>query len=499
MIDDGPVRPFQVFAISLCALVAFLDGADTQSIAVAAPIIADNLKLTRAALGPLFSAALLGAAIGALTFGPLGDRFGRKRMLVLATIIFGVFTWRRRSRRPTKWLLAIRFAAGIGLGGATPCFLALASEFSPGRRRAMVASLIWAAFPLGGTAGGFANSYILTNFGWQAIFWVGGVLPLIVAAALLIWLPESLRFLIATRQDPERVAAIVRRIDPIPAGRRALCLRRGTHRRRAAQTPVCRRPGDPDAFCSGFPSSWRSERSPSRWSGPRCCCATTALRPPQASIVIGIHFLGALIGMGSAGRLMERFGTVPILCPALFLGAIVTAMLGYAATSMASMSAALFLIGLFVGMGASGAIALAALTYPTAIRSSGIGWAMGMGRFGQVLAPLLASALIAASWSNIQLFFVDRAGAGLWRARNSGAAGERRDRAPAAGDGDQSVCDVMRASCACGHPSRCSAFGLAPQDEGGVCGPRREPRNTLSPHSEERRAATRLEEWPQAR
>ena len=155
LIDDGPVRPFQVFAISLCALVAFLDGADTQSIAVAAPIIADNLKLTRAALGPLFSAALLGAAIGALTFGPLGDRFGRKRMLVLATIIFGIFTLATALATSYESLLAIRFAAGIGLGGATPCFLALASEFSPGRRRAMVASLIWAAFPLGGSIGGF--------------------------------------------------------------------------------------------------------------------------------------------------------------------------------------------------------------------------------------------------------------------------------------------------------------------------------------------------------
>ena len=129
------------------------------------------------------------------------------------------------------------------------------------------------------------------------------------------------------------------------------------------------------------------------------------IAPAQASIVIGVHFLGALIGMASAGRLMERFGAAPILAPALFLGALVTATLGHAATSMTSMSIALFLIGLFVGMGASGAIALAALTYPTAIRSSGIGWAMGMGRFGQVLAPLLASALIAANWSNIQLFF----------------------------------------------------------------------------------------------
>ena len=163
------------------------------------------------------------------------------------------------------------------------------------------------------------------------------------------------------------------------------------------------------------------------------------IAPAQASIVIGVHFLGALIGMASAGRLMERFGAVPILCPALFLGALVTATLGYAATSMTSMSAALFLIGLFVGMGASGAIALAALTYPTAIRSSGIGWAMGMGRFGQVLAPLLASAFIAASWSNIQLFFAVGLAPALGCARHSGAALERRDRAPTPGDCGPSI------------------------------------------------------------
>jgi AAHS family 4-hydroxybenzoate transporter-like MFS transporter len=131
-----------------------------------------------------------------------------------------------------------------------------------------------------------------------------------------------------------------------------------------------------------------------------------SISPAQASIVIGVHGIGALLGMGSAGRLMERFGSAPVLCPVLVLGAIVTATLGYAATSVISMSAALFLIGLFVGLGASGAIALATLTYPTAIRSSGVGWAMGMGRFGQVLAPLLASALVAASWSNVQLFLI---------------------------------------------------------------------------------------------
>jgi AAHS family 4-hydroxybenzoate transporter-like MFS transporter len=299
--------------------------------------------------------------------------------------------------------LAVRFAAGIGLGGATPCFLALASEFSPGRRRAMVASLIWAAFPLGGTIGGFANSYILSNFGWQTIFWVGGVLPLVVAGALLIWLPESLRFLITRGQNPQRVAAIIRKIDPtLPADAQFV-----SDEQRIEGAPL------KELFADG-----RAAHTVLLWVPFFTAFATLALTvvwtplllrdngisPAQASIVIGVHGIGALIGMGSAGRLMERFGAALILCPALVLGAIATAMLGYAATSVTSMSAALFLVGLFVGMGASGAIALAALTYPTAIRSSGIGWAMGMGRFGQVLAPLLAGAVIAASWSNVELF-----------------------------------------------------------------------------------------------
>ena len=111
-------------------------------------------------------------------------------------------------------LLATRFMAGIGLGGATPCFIALASEYAPKRRRAMVASLIWAAFPVSGTVGGFLNSYILAHYGCQNLFYIGGILPLAVMAALIAWLPESLRFLLARNADPGRISVIVRKIDP---------------------------------------------------------------------------------------------------------------------------------------------------------------------------------------------------------------------------------------------------------------------------------------------
>ena len=110
--------------------------------------------------------------------------------------------------------------------------------------------------------------------------------------------------------------------------------------------------------------------------------------------------------MSSAGWLIERFGAARILVPAFLLGAVATALVGYAAASVPAMATELFLIGLFVGMGGSGAIALAALTYPTAIRSTGVGWAMAMGRFGQVIAPLCAGLAVKGGWSNIQLFVV---------------------------------------------------------------------------------------------
>jgi AAHS family 4-hydroxybenzoate transporter-like MFS transporter len=133
------------------------------------------------------------------------------------------------------------------------------------------------------------------------------------------------------------------------------------------------------------------------------------IAPSQGAVVLGFHGLGALIGMASAGRLMERFGTVATLVPAFILGTLATGALGYAATSVTSMSVVIALVGVFVGMGASGSIALAALTYPTAIRSTGVGWAMGMGRFGQVIAPLTTSLMLGAGWSVVQIFLATAA------------------------------------------------------------------------------------------
>ena len=405
MIDDGAFTRFQVRAIALCALVAFLDGLDSQTIAVAAPAIADAIGLQRAALGPVFSVGLFGAMLGALAFGPLGDRYGRKRLLVGSTLAFGGFTVLTAYCQSYNQLLAIRFAAGVGLGGATPSFIALATEYAPQRRRAMVASLIWGAFPLGGMVGGFLNAAVLGFLGWRPVFLIGGAFPIVVALALLAGLPESVRYMIAAGAPRARIAAVAAGLRPgTPANARYVADEQRMQGAALAHLFT-------DGRAAGTLLLWIPFFTAFGILGLTVVWTPILLRDhgiplSQAAFVLGIHGFGALLGMVSAGRLIERFGARPVLVPSLVLGGLCVGALGYAAGAASTMAAVLFAVGLFVGLGASGSIALATLSYPTAMRASGIGWAMGMGRFGQVLAPLLATAVVAAGWTSGQLFLM---------------------------------------------------------------------------------------------
>ena len=147
LIDDRGLSRFQIAVVLLCGLVAILDGADTTSIAIAASTIAGLLNFPTSAFGLVFAAGTLGAMLGAMTFGPLADRFGRKRLLIVATVLFGVFTFLIAHANSYSTLVLYRFLAGFGLGGATPCFLTLVSEYVPQRVRGTVVSVLWPLFP----------------------------------------------------------------------------------------------------------------------------------------------------------------------------------------------------------------------------------------------------------------------------------------------------------------------------------------------------------------
>jgi AAHS family 4-hydroxybenzoate transporter-like MFS transporter len=406
LIDDGPVTRFQIATIVCCALVNLFDGVDTQSIGVAAPFIAEGLGIRIADFGPIFSAALLGATIGAATFGPLADRLGRKTLLIVATVLIGVFTILTAFVYSVPMLMVYRLLAGLGLGGATPCFIALTSEYAPARLRATLVTVMWAAFPLGAMFGGLLNSYLITLVGWRGIFYVGGISPLLLAALLAFYLPESIKFLLARRPDSPKVARIVARFGNAQVGANTrfvvdevrlagASIRHLFTDGRAAGTLLLWVP-----FFMGFAVLMVAVL----WTPS--LLRLNGIPPAQTAFVVAFNGFGAFFGQSIAGRLIERFGILPILFPAFVLGTVVTIGLGYGASSVPLAATFIGLIGLFVGLGTAGAIALSATMYPTPIRSTGIGWGMAMGRFGQIVGPLLAGIMLGLGWSADRIMVV---------------------------------------------------------------------------------------------
>jgi MFS transporter, AAHS family, 4-hydroxybenzoate transporter len=406
LIDEGPLTRFQIGTIVCCALVSALDGIDTQSIGVAAPFIADGLGIKIADFGLVFSAALLGATLGAASFGPLADFLGRKTLLIIAAVLFGVFTILTALANSIPVLLLFRLLAGIGLGGATPCFIALTSEYAPARLRATLVTLMWSAFPLGAMVGGLLNSYIITQMGWRAIFYIGGVAPLFLALLLFFYLPESIKFLLVRRNDNDAVRRIVARFrfpfvrddahfvveeKRLPGASIRHLFTEG----RALGTLLLWVP-----FFMGFGTLTVAVL----WTP--ALLRLNGISPANTAFVVAFNGLGGFIGQSTAGRLIERFGIGPILIPAFLLGATATVGLGYGASSVALAATFIGLIGLFMGFGTGGVIALSALIYPTSIRSTGVGWGMAMGRFGQIVGPLLAGILLGAGWTAARIMIV---------------------------------------------------------------------------------------------
>jgi AAHS family 4-hydroxybenzoate transporter-like MFS transporter len=399
LIDDNPLTAFQIGTIACCALVNIFDGMDTQSIGVAAPFIAESLGIKIANFGPIFSSALVGATIGAAGFGPLADRLGRKTLLIIATFLIGVFTILTAFASSVPTLIAFRVLAGLGLGGATPCFIALTSEYAPARLRAPLVTLMWSSFPLGGMIGALLNSYMVSRFGWQAIFYVGGFAPLIVAAVLWIYLPESVKFLLARADHGAAVRRIISRLAP---GVSRPDTRFVVDEEHLPGVPIRhlftegRAPGTLFLWVPFF-MGFGILTVATLWTP--ALLRLNGIPAGDTAFVVAFNGLGGFLGQSTAGSLMRRFGVLAILLPAFLLGTVATIGLGYGASSVPLAATFVGLIGLFMGFGTGGAIGLAATIYPTPIRSTGVGWGMAMGRFGQIIGPLIAGALLGGGWS----------------------------------------------------------------------------------------------------
>ena len=395
-IIDRRLSAYQFFVIALCAMVVFLDGIDTQVIGVAAPAIGHDLGIDRALLGPVFSAGTFGAVLGALSFGVLADRHGRKTMLLAATVWFASFTLATAFAWDIWSVLFGRFATGIGLGGAVPCFVALGSEYIPARRRAPIIGLLWAAFPLGGALGALLNGCIAQAYGWRALFVVWGAAPLGVALLHALLLPESLKFLIKQNAPTTRIAQILNRIEPGSAD--------ADSRFRYA-SPVRESGSVRELFGETLRvPSWSLASIAFIIFGLLVVTAswTPALLVPYGytlgagAVVVAANGFGSFLGTIGAGFLLQRLGVLRVMVPAVVATMLAFMGLGLGVRSASVVQSASFASGFFLGLASSSMLGLAALSYPTHLRSTAIGWSMGMGRLGAVLLPLLVGVLVAA-------------------------------------------------------------------------------------------------------
>ncbi|WP_158008775.1 MFS transporter [Rhizobium sp. AC27/96] len=412
LIDAEPIGARQWAIIALCAGVALLDGMDVQSIGLAAAGIGAELNIAPTSFGAVFSSALAGLALGALFLGPLADRVGRKRVLIGSTLMFGLFTLATASSQFFSQLLAYRFLTGIGLGGAMPSFIALASEYVPSPRRAAIVSLVWAGFPLGGVVSGLLGAHLIPTYGWHSIFWVGGLLPIALAVALAVLMPESVAWLINNRRGEQRIASVMTWIFPrhnFGAVREFLYSKAADRSTSVSELFSEGRGPGTILFWIAFFFVFMILVTNSAWTP--LLLKSQDIPVQQSSLAMAVYNFGSIFGSAGAGYLMTRFRPKIVLAVSIIGGAVAYAAVGLIAPMFSGVFIAEALFGLLMGCGSSGLIGLGAVYYPSTIRSTGVGWATAAGRLGSFCGPLLIGFFVTATFSPPAIFAIIAGGA----------------------------------------------------------------------------------------
>ena len=410
-IDEGPVVPLMWLVVFLGFLLNLADGIDVVAMSVTAPSVAAAWGLERAALGPLFSAALFGMAIGAAGLAPLSDRLGRRLLLVAAMLLVGLsmlaVSWIESTASVTVFSI-LRFISGLGIGvifGSAP---ALASEFMPSRYRSLAVSLVVMGYPVGAVLAGPIANALIPDYGWTAVFTVGGVLTLCIAVVTWALLPESPEFLASragNRPDREVVVnSLLARLDRDPVS--------------ALETNVMRPSATPVAqiltverrlrtlalwviYFMGFLTMYFMLS----WI-PTLFVDSGYARAQGIEALTGFN-LGAVPGILVLAFLTTRLSLVPLLSLFFVSASAVLAYVGLAEPSgLDSLMVLMFVGGVFLHGGFTCLYALATKTYPSDIRAAGVGWAAGLGRTGAIVSPLLAAMLISMGWGMYSLFLV---------------------------------------------------------------------------------------------
>jgi AAHS family 4-hydroxybenzoate transporter-like MFS transporter len=399
VIDTNQVGPFQLRVFLLCAAVLFVDGFDVQGITYVAPAISQEWGLARGSLGPTFSAGLFGVMLGAMLLAPLADRVGRRRVIIYSCVAFGIGTLATLWVQSLNQLLVLRLFTGLGLGAALPNAIGLASEYTPHKRRATIVMFVGSGISLGAIGAGIAAAQLVEPFGWRSVFLVGGLLPLALAAALARSLPESIRFAAVIPNGQAEARRLLLKIKPELEAEGDFKIVSGDAQ--AGKTLVT------DLFKDGrnvltlclwvaFFMSLLNVYLAINWL-PTSLTAS-GFTQTQASVMTTLYHVGGVLGTYAIGLLMHRRSTHSMVLVALLLALIgfyafatVTGMTQWPTTAIL-MVAGMGVIGAQVGV-----TALASMSYPVAMRATGLGWALGVGRVGSIVGPAIGGFVVATA------------------------------------------------------------------------------------------------------
>lgn len=404
VMNESPLGALQIRVVAICFIIAMLDGFDTQSVAFVGPSLRGLWQASDALFGVMFGAGLFGTMIGALVLGSLSDRLGRKTIIVLSVATFGSMSLASSFSPSLEVLILLRFLTGIGLGGAIPNIISLTSEYAPERVRMTIVTIMFCGFPLGAIVGGMVSAQLIPAFGWQAVFILGGALPLILIPIILFCLPESVRYLALREAGQDKALAILRRIQPSLSGNGEVRL----------DAPAMQPKETVKALFRDGRGPWTTLLWIATFFGMLLMYFLVNWIPAMLAeaglshkgAVMGVVMLnvGGIIGSLVISRLSDHFGPFRPIAAALAIGAIGVSLIGTTAGDVERAMIVIFSTGLFVSGALMAMPALSARYYNTAIRGTGVGWSMALGRVGSAVGPVLGGALLALGLDQKTLF-----------------------------------------------------------------------------------------------
>jgi AAHS family 4-hydroxybenzoate transporter-like MFS transporter len=410
LVDRQKLTSRNYFVLGLLLIALLCDGFDLQIVAFAIPALAREWDVPRSVFGFIQTANLAGMMLGAIFIGNMGDRFGRKRMIVLGTFFYASMALLCLLAASPTQLTVLRFLTGLGLGGVLPNVIALAAEISPSSQRAKLTSIPIIGMSLGSGLPSVVAAWLVPTFGWQALFLIGGLIPIVVALVIMWKLPESILFLTYRGGSRTQIEARARELDP------SLVI-----------TP------DTQFVLRGRPEGENSRGSIRDLFKGSLKVTTPLLWVMFACTLLSMHFLNSWISviLDQAGLsevqtaftngVMHWGGTIAAICTVFVLGrlglnwGLILLVLGFTGCLIIATNgfANAPLLTLAVSMAGFGVIgcqgvlnASAGLIYPVSCRPTGVGAALGIGRIGSLSGPLVGSYIIAQQWPSQQAFFV---------------------------------------------------------------------------------------------